>query len=220
LGRLISGVAHEINNPLSNISSSAQILLEDETTDPAWQRELLQQIDSETTRAQNIVRSLLDYARKRQSEQTAISLRPMVQETLRFLRADIPENVNIELDIPETLVVQGDKSHLQQAWFNLLRNAVESIENIGEVRVLAFALASGEAVIKIWDNGHGIATEVLPHVFEPFYSTRQDGAGMGLFIVKEIIDEHGGAISVESEPGKGTQFTVELPTGASQPENS
>lgn len=222
LGRLISGVAHEINNPLSNISSSAQILLEEHSTDPVWQREFLEQIDSETTRARNIVRSLLDYARKRRLEKSAIPLDTTVAETLRFLGGELPQNINVKLAIPDYLIIQADKPRMQQAVLNLLRNAAEAMPNGGEIEVAGRTLENGRIAIDIRDSGHGIPPDVLPHIFEPFYSTRQasSGSGLGLFIVKEIIDEHGGSTSVKSEPDKGTQFTIELPAVAPQQEDS
>lgn len=211
LGRLISGVAHEINNPLSNISGSAQILLEEEHSDPAWQRELLAQIDSETRRAQNIVRSLLDYARRREPQRKAIALRTAMTETLGFLRAELAPRISVRIDIPDGLFVAGDKARLQQAWFNLLRNAAEAIDAEGEI-VIGAALAERDTVrITFRDSGRGIAPDVLPHIFEPFLSTREHGAGMGLFIVKEVVDEHGGRVDVQSTPGQGTQFTLDLP---------
>lgn len=213
LGRLISGVAHEINNPLSNISSSAQILLEEgATADPLWQHEILSQIDGETARAQRIVRSLLDYAHKRDFQQSAIPLHAMMEESLRFFRNEIPAQLAIRLDIPESLQVMGDKPRLQQVFLNLLKNAVDALQGAGEISISATSSDAGVEII-FQDSGPGIPSEVLPHIFEPFYSTKEasQGSGMGLFIVREIIEEHHGAIRAESTPGKGTQFYIRLP---------
>lgn len=237
LGRLISGVAHEVNNPLSNISTSAQILLEEEgPADPAWLREMLSQIDDETTRAQRIVRSLLDYARQRDFQREAVPLRATVEETLRFVRNEIPPRVAIHLDIPEELRLQADKPRLQQALLNLIKNGVEALDGGGEIRITGVARRGGDAAtpgglrgrplceanlpvvdIEVRDNGAGIPADVLPHVFEPFYSTKEasKGSGLGLFIVRGIVEEHGGCIAAESntnpDGGHFTAFHIRLP---------
>lgn len=213
LGRLISGVAHEINNPLSNISSSAQILLEEGATpDPHWQHDILRQIDSETSRAQRIVRSLLDYASKRDFQQSVIPLRVTVEESLRLFRHVMPPQLSIKLDIPEALQIVGDKPRLQQVLINLLKNAVDALHDAGEISISATS-SSADVEIVFSDNGPGISAEVLPQIFKPFYSTKKasQGSGMGLFIVREIIEEHHGVIRVVSAPDKGTQFYIRLP---------
>lgn len=217
LGRLISGVAHEINNPLSNISSSAQILLEEEApADSQWQRKILSQIDNETTRAQRIVRSLLDYARKRDFQLSAIPLKAVMEETLRFFRNDIQAQVHIQLDIPAALQVRGDKPRLQQVFLNILKNAVDALEGEGEVSIVATQHNDGTTQIVFRDNGPGILPDVLPHIFEPFYSTKAAnlGSGMGLFIVHEIIEEHGGAIHAQGSSGNGATFIIRLPSAS------
>lgn len=214
LGRLISGVAHEINNPLSNISSSAQILLEEEApADSQWQREILSQIDTETTRAQRIVRSLLDYARKRDLQLSALPLKAVMEETLRFFRSGMPAQVDIQLAIPDALQVRGDKPRLQQVFLNLFKNAVDALEGKGVLSITASQQTDGNTQIIFHDNGPGIPPEVLPHIFEPFYSTKAAhlGSGMGLFIVHEIIEEHGGTMSAQSLTGEGATFIIRLP---------
>lgn len=214
LGRVISGVAHEINNPLSNISSSAQILLEEgATADPLWQHDLLDQIDNETARAQRIVRSLLDYACKRDFQPASLHLKAVLEETLRFLRNDIPAQVKVILNIPDTLEVMGDKPRLQQVFLNLLKNTMDALGEAGEVAVSASQREPGDIEILFRDSGPGIPPEVLPHIFEPFYSTKQAsrGSGMGLFIAHEIIEEHGGSIRAESPHGDGARFYIRLP---------
>ncbi|TCJ20243.1 HAMP domain-containing sensor histidine kinase [Parasulfuritortus cantonensis] len=230
LGRLISGVAHEVNNPLSNISSSAQILLEDgDSSGPEWRHEMLAQIDAETVRAQRIVRSLLDYAREREFRRQPVPLKAALEETLLFLRNDLPAGVGFRLDIPDDLVVPADKPRLQQAFLNLLKNAVEAQTGPGEIRVAAAVRgadalpcpreqdehrAPAEAVeIEVRDHGQGIPADVLAHVFEPFYTTKSasQGSGLGLFIVREIVEEHGGCIDAESVPGADTVFRIRLP---------
>ena len=235
LGTLLSGVAHELNNPLSNIATSCQILVEEiEDPDLGYKQDLLDQINGETWRARQIVRSLLDYARDREFIRESLLVAPLVEETLRLIRGQIPAQVSVSSQIPGDLTIQGDKQRLQQALLNLIRNAVEATAGAGNVQItarlvrddhspyppdrLAFGQCAGHgemAEIEIRDDGLGIAADTLPRIFDPFFTTKEvgRGLGLGLFIVFEIIEEHGGCIAVESEPGKGTTFFVQLPTG-------
>jgi signal transduction histidine kinase len=230
LGTLLSGVAHELNNPLSNIGTSCQILAEEiDGHDSPFKKELLGQIDEETWRARRIVRSLLDYARDREFKREPLPLARLVDDTLRLIRGRIPAQVSVAVDIPEGLEVQGDRQRLQQVLINLLGNAIEALSGAGEVALaarraaepcptgaLVFGQCGGTAEtmeIVVRDNGHGIPPEVLPRIFDPFFTTKDvgQGLGLGLFIVFEIIEEHGGCIAVESETGQGTTFRVRLP---------
>jgi signal transduction histidine kinase len=235
LGTLLSGVAHELNNPLSNISTSCQILIEEgEDGDAQFQRELLTQIDEQTLRARNIVRTLLDFARDREFNREALPLAALIEETLRFIKGQIPARVAIRREIPGGLTLHADKQRLQQVFLNLIKNAVEALEGAGEIVIRAARRAPGsgpardadgflqfghcdndaETVeIEIQDNGSGIPLEVLPRIFDPFYTTKDvgEGSGLGLFIAFEIIEEHGGCIAVSSVEGQGTTFVVRLP---------
>lgn len=233
LGTLLSGVAHELNNPLSNISSSCQILAEElEDADPEYKKELLAQIDDQTNRARNIVRSLLDFARDKEFKREPLPLGRLFAETLRFIKGQTPAQVEIKTDIPGDIVIAGDKQRLQQAFLNLLKNAIEAVEGAGEIRVRAARRRANDkdaaapftflgqcspgdevAEIEIRDSGHGIPPELLPRIFDPFFTTKEvgKGSGLGLFIVYEIIEEHGGCIAVDSKPGEGTAFFIRLP---------
>lgn len=234
LGTLLSGVAHELNNPLSNVSSSCQILLEEgATVDPALHDELLTEIDAQTLRARNIVRSLLDFARDREIRCEVLPLAPLIAETLRFVKGQVPSRVAVALDIPAELHVAGDRQRLQQVFLNFIRNALEAVDEAGHVtltarrhpvgqgvpagrNLLAFGRCAhaGEVVdIEVRDDGHGIPSDLLPRIFDPFFTTKDvgKGSGLGLFIAFEIIEEHGGCVAVESEPGKGTAFHIRLP---------
>jgi signal transduction histidine kinase len=234
LGTLLSGVAHELNNPLSNISSSCEILAEEiEGGDGAFKRELLEQIDGETWRARRIVRSLLDYARGRDFRKEAVLVAPLIEDTLRLIKGRIAAGVHVERHVRDELAIVGDKQRLQQMLLNLIGNAVEAVGGTGEIAIAARRLDTGQAPapagalvfgqcgdgavleIEVRDSGHGIAPDVLPRIFDPFFTTKDVGQGMGLglFVVFEIVEEHGGSIAVASEPGKGTAFFVRLPQG-------
>ncbi len=237
LGVLVAGVAHELNNPLSNISSSCQLLLEEiDSGDRAQLAEWAATIDSETERARSIVAALMEYGRRREAELVAVPLEELLRTTLLLLKGPLRQSGgSIELDLPEELTVQADPQRLQQVFINLLRNATESGEGV-KVRVTATACsadmltlpAGAEVVgepnchlqpeqqatqIVIEDNGRGILAEELVHVFEPFFSRREEGHGMGLglYIVQEIIQEHDGCIAISSQPQQGTQIFLRLP---------
>ena len=235
LGTLLSGVAHEINNPLSNISTSCEILAEEVSHGGTpFQKELLEQIDAETWRARRIVRSLLDYARDRDFKKEALPLAGLVDDTLRLIRGRVPATTHLSVSIPPGMTVAGDRQRLQQVLLNLIGNALEAFGGSGgsgdlsvEAGRTSMPLPSGFLVfgqcpvpgesveIAVRDNGHGIPAEILPRIFDPFFTTKDVGKGMGLglFIVFEIVEEHGGCIAVQSEAGRGTTFLVRLPAG-------
>ena len=239
LGTLLSGVAHELNNPLSNISSSAQILREDPDIEPAFHRQLIEDIDAETLRARRIVRALLDYAGDREFKPAPIALAELVEETLRFLKSKRPPGVEIRLDIAPELTVLGDRPRLQQVLLNLVVNAWDAMAEQGDIGgELAISARAGVAgtseghvvqagqcrpgmaaiELAIADSGPGIPPELLPRVFDPFFTTKAigHGSGLGLFIAFEIIEEHGGCISVANRPEGGAEFRVRLPAGPTE----
>jgi signal transduction histidine kinase len=230
LGTLLSGVAHELNNPLSNIGTSTQILAEEVGVgETAYLKELIEQIDAETWRARHIVRSLLDYARDREFRREPVPLAALVDETLRLMRGRIADKARIKVDIPADLEVPGDRQRLQQVFINLLNNALEALGAQGEIAIVAglgtahpesgklvfghCPAQAGSIDISVSDNGAGIPAAVLPRIFDPFFTTKEvgQGVGLGLFIVFEIIEAHGGCIAVDSEPGQGTSFRMRLP---------
>lgn len=231
LGTMLSGVAHELNNPLSNISTSCQILHEEiGEHDPATQKRYLERIDQQTERARHIVRSLLDFSREKEFRKEWVPLRALVAQTVSFVRGEISAKSVVKLSISEDLRVPADAQRLQQVLVNLIRNALEGVGPDGQILISAQATnvnappqgtalgpgceQPGEVVeISISDNGPGIAPEILPRIFDPFFTTKEVGHGMGLglFVVYEIVDEHGGCIAVQSTPGQGTVFRIRLP---------
>ncbi len=232
LGTMLSGVAHELNNPLSNIWTSCQILEEElETATVAERRELLRQIDEQSVRARNIVRSLLDFARDREFVKEPLLLRPLLLQTVRFIKGEVPTDVAVNIEIADELQIFADKQRIQQVFINLVRNAVEAVAGHGNVTIRARQRGAQEAKddavafpvgcgvdrdsidITVADDGPGIDPEVLPRIFDPFFTTKDvgNGMGLGLFIVYEIVDEHDGCIAASSETGQGTVFHIRLP---------
>jgi signal transduction histidine kinase len=251
LGTLLSGVAHELNNPLSNISSSNQILMEEFKEarekrpagpwplDPDFSIELISQINDQTDRARNIVRSLLDFSRDREFKKEKLSLKRIFEETIQFVKGQVPTKIEITLAVADDIMIVADKQRIQQAFLNLVKNAIDAItsdggtitikaekhraiddiedEKIGIYNYLKYrgkcTLEEDTVDIEIRDSGPGIPLDILPKIFDPFFTTKDvgKGSGLGLFIVHEIIEEHDGCIAVDSEPGKGTTFLIRLP---------
>ncbi len=234
LGVLAAGVAHEVNTPLTGISSYAQMLLADtDASDP--RRELLQKVERQTFRASRIVNGLLEFARKRDHESGPVALPALLQETVDLLRERLAARaVLVEWRLAaETPTVSGSEGELQQVFTNLLLNALDAAPEQGGRIVIAIDPLPGprpgpardpatagpaELVrVRIEDNGSGIEAQHLARVFEPFYTTKtgKGGTGLGLAISRSIIEQHGGSIRVESR-GKdlGCRFEVELPATA------
>lgn len=217
LGTMLAGIAHEINNPLSNISTSAEILEEEiNGPDSEFKKELIQQIIRETDRARDIVRSVLDYTREREFRKEEVSLSELISRTMRFVKSDIPSHVTIHLDIPEGLVVRVDRQKLQHALLNIIKNAIDAMSDINREGILAikgYELGDTLVSIEISDTGTGISDDNLHKIFDPFFTTKDvgKGTGLGLFISHNIIRQHRGEISVKSTPGRGTTFTITLP---------
>ena len=212
IGTLMFGVAHELNNPLSNISTSSQILQEELASGPiAYQMELLDQIEQETDRARDVVGSLLEFTRTRDREE--FFLRRAVDDTIRLMKAEIPKGIRIHIKVADDVELFADKQKIQQVILNLLQNAIDATHGNGEIKIVANRFNdNGEKVeIVVIDNGIGMDKKLMSSIFDPFFTRKADGHGLGLFIVHNIIEEHGGNISVDSNPGKGTTFSIVLP---------
>ncbi len=210
LGTLLFGVAHELNNPLSNISTSCQILKEEiDVADIGYKKDLLSQIESETDRAKDILHSLLDYSRT--GEKKTINLKRTINEAIRFIGGEVPAKIEMVLNIPEGLELFADKQQLQQVFLNLIKNAMEAIEGEGKISLSAKKVKD-TVEIKVSDTGKGMEPEILSKIFDPFFTTKiaKKGYGLGLFVVHNIIGEHGGTIDVESSLGHGTTFLIKL----------
>lgn len=237
LGVLISGVAHELNNPLGNILSSCQLLKEElDSADRDLLNDWLEQIDNETMRAHKIVNALKDFGRKQDFSLEAIKLSELIDDTLLLLHNDLKKLPVILKNIPDKVFINVDRQRFQQVLINLIKNSIDAGDETNQIELKAdfcwdhsCALPADAYVIgnlkkplnpnmpytglSIKDHGKGMNEQTIKHIFDPFYTTKApgNGLGIGLYIVQEIIREHSGEIGVISQPEKGTEFIIHLP---------
>jgi PAS domain S-box-containing protein len=219
LGQLVSGIAHELNNPLTSIIGYSQLLLGRRLTAPQEADGRL--IHQEAERAARIVKNLLLFAREARPERRSVNLNEIVERTLALRNYELRvENIELLQDLaPDLPSVVADPAQLQQVLLNLLVNAEQAIRQgsgEGSIRVRTRKTARGRVSFEILDSGPGIPQEIIPRIFDPFFSTKPSGAGtgLGLSITCGIVKEHGGEIFVQSQLGHGAKFTVELPAAA------
>jgi len=213
IGTLASGVAHELNNPLNNIYTTAQRLMKKAGEDsPDYIRKGLSDIFGQTMRVKSIVGELLEFARGREPHLMAVELRGLIAGAYRHLE-NTRDLQSIRLSVkmkPEEIVLYADTEQLEQVFINIFSNAMDAMSGKGNVSVAAEEENSMIA-IRISDTGSGMTRETLDKIFEPFFTTKDRGTGLGLAIVFNIIQKHHGEIRVESEEGKGTTFVIALP---------
>ncbi len=219
LGTLLAGFAHEVRNPLSTIGLNLQLVLEEfrepETARDKRTQKRLATVEAEVRRLQKILEEFLGYARAPEPKLVPVALNERLQALVDFHEPELREHGLSLRFYPGVDVgcVAGDWDHLQAAFVNLLRNAKDATPPGGHVMV-STARDGGDVLVRVTDTGAGIAPDLQPRVFEPYFSTKKTGTGLGLPTVRRVVDEHGGTLTMESEVGKGTQFTVRLPARA------
>ena len=214
IGTLASGVAHELNNPLNNIYISTQVLAREvgEACPPDI-KEVVTDIRSQTLRVKGIVGDLLEFARGRKLQVKKIDLCGIIAEAYKLVGNSInADKVRFNMDCDtDQIIVHGDAELMERVFINLFTNAVDAMSGEGYLRVKVTRATEG-IIIKVSDTGKGMSGEAVDKIFEPFYTTKDKGTGLGLAIVFKIINKHNGGITVQSEEGKGTTFTITLPT--------
>ena len=216
IGTFSSGIAHEINNPLNNISLSTDTLLEEfDSMEEEEIKEILGDIMAQTERASKIVRNLLDFSRAQSSELQPLYIDFVLHKTTDLIANELRiHKISLHKDIADMLPqVNGDLQKLQQVFLNLIINAEQAIGDYGIITVQARATDDGYIRTDIIDTGPGISQEHLDQIFDPFFTTKEagKGTGLGLSIVYGIVKKHGGYIEVASKLGEGTTFSVYLP---------
>jgi signal transduction histidine kinase len=213
IGLLAAGVAHEVNTPLTGISSYAQMLRKEvEAGDP--KAELLEKIERQTFRASKIINSLLNFSRSSGAELEPLDVNKLVLDVLSLLEPQLGgASIKLRKEFGDGLPrVRGNENRLQQVFFNLILNAKDAMPKGGWLTVVTRA-DDDTVIAEIKDTGHGIRKEHIKRIYDPFFTTKGlgRGTGLGLSVSYGIVQEHGGAIFVDSVPGKGTTFQVTLP---------
>jgi len=211
LGRLATTVAHEIKTPLITMGGYAQRMLR-KVDQGLIERKDLEVIIEEITRLERICARMLDYSQKSQLHLEENDLNQIISETLRLENGKLRyENISLKTEFhPGKLTVLADRDRLKQVLYNLIQNAAEAIEESGTISIKTGT--NGDFVyFQVSDDGCGMTEEIMSRLYQPFFTNKRNGTGLGLPVSKKIIEDHGGTIRIESAPRKGTTFTINLP---------
>jgi signal transduction histidine kinase len=212
LGRLAAGLAHEIRNPLGSISGAVELLREAEALSDE-DRHLISVVLKEVDRLNDLVTTMLDVGRPKPPERIDVDVRSIVTEVVDIAgRGDLAEaGVRLSVETEGEPRSYADPGQLRQVLWNLIKNAVQFSPRGAEVLLRVRSGEHDAPIIEVIDHGPGIAPEDLEHVFDVFFTRRRHGVGLGLALVKQIVDAHGGRVEVETQVGAGTTFRVMLP---------
>lgn len=233
IGTLAGGIAHDFNNVLGIILGNTELAMDDVPEwNPVWGN--LEATKTACLRAKDVVRQVLSFARKTEEERKPVRIAPIITGALRLLRSSIPASIEIRHNMPKVSeTVLANPTQINQIMINLCTNAAQAMEEDGgllEINLESVTLEKPNATYRdlssgpyvkltVRDNGHGISPEIKGRIFDPYFTTREvgKGSGMGLAVVHGIVSNHGGAITVDSEPGEGTRIEVFLPVTEEEP---
>ncbi len=214
IGQITTGIAHELKNPLAVLASSSELLKEElaESPDSEWVPTLAQDIDEEIQRMKLIVNEFLTLARTRKEQSGPLQLHRILNRVIHLLRIKFNElGITVEREYaPDLPEIAGSMNRLVQVFLNLLVNSLEAMPGGGTIRIRTY-FSDREVVAEIADEGDGISEEHLGWLFNPFFSTKENGNGLGLSIARDIMVEHGGSLEIRSEPQQGTVVACRFP---------
>jgi two-component system NtrC family sensor kinase len=216
IGTLTAGIAHELNNPINNIALTAEALKDDfGELDQSDAMSFIQDILVQAERASEIVKGLLDFSRSERPELEPISILAVIDDTLKLVRNQLMlSGIQVEKEIPPELPpISGDRKSLQQVFLNLFINAIQAMSDGGQLIIRVWSDRGQWLHVEVKDTGQGIDPAHLPHIFDPFYTTKEvgRGTGLGLSVTYGIIEKHGGHIEAHSKKGEGAVFSIILP---------
>lgn len=222
VGRMSAQITHELRNPLSSIGLNSELLMEEleQSRGTEEARNLLLSIIEEVERLREITEEYLQFARPPRPEPAPTDLNHIAGELLEFVRSEMEQSgVRARLDADRAArPALVDPNQLRAALLNLLRNAREALEPRGGGHVVVRVRTLGShATVEVTDDGPGMSPEAMEHLFEPFFSTKEQGTGLGLSLVRQIVESQGGTVTVRSEPGRGTTVRLELPLAPASP---
>jgi len=213
LGQMVAGVSHEIRNPLGIIQSTAELLggMPDSND---TQKKLSGLITEESIRLNNIVTEFLDFARPQELNIQDCHLDEIINKNIQFIRPELDrEGISLHDNLDgRSLKIKADPQLLYRAFLNIFMNGIQSMSRGGAIEVDVVEQVD-RFVVGIIDRGHGISKADLGRIFDPFFSTKDKGSGLGLSIVRNIIEGHKGSIRIESKEGEGTKIIIDLPKG-------
>ena len=212
MGRMAAGIAHEIRNPLGIIKNTAQLLRE-EMADAGLDSDLVRYIPEEVDRLNETLTGYLEFAKEAPLRPEPVDLVALVRRTLKLVKRELESTrvvAHDDLDAHGQVEIVADPRRLQQVVLNLIVNAVQAMPDGGELD-LSLEPAEDEVALHVRDTGVGMDPARAQQVFEPFYTSKEKGSGLGLHVVRRIVEDHGGRIELDTEPGGGTTFTIVLP---------
>jgi signal transduction histidine kinase len=208
LGKLSGGIAHDLRNPLAIINSAAYFI-SDQLNENRELKECAEIIKDEVHKADHIISSLNNFARQKQPVKSPQALRDLIN----FLTSHHPppENIQLELNIPDDFPsIDVDRQQILQAFTNLITNAYQAMSHGGKLTITS-KTNHENAIISFRDTGNGFSKEGIKNLYQPLYTSKPEGIGFGLSIVKMLIESHQGTIELNNYPGKGAEFLISLP---------
>jgi len=213
VGRLTAGIAHEINNPLSIVSYATELLRREQPI-TVFQDEMLEKIEIEVERLKTLTGGLLSFSSNRETKNRLVNLNDLITEVLKLLRFELQrKSIQLDTELSEVPLITADPNKLRQVLVNLVMNAVHALQGQGRVVLRTALNTDGTVELQVEDDGPGIDLELQEQIFAPFFTTKPEGegTGLGLYICQNIINGHGGSITLTSSPGMGTMFRICLP---------
>lgn len=217
MGRMVASIAHEIRNPLGIIRSSSEFLIRRHKTEDATTQAMLSAIYDESCRLGTTVNDFLDYARPRQPRQDSVNIQDVINKAMAFLGGEFQRlGVEIHTKLSPDLTVAGDADLLYRAFYNILANAQQAMNGPGEIFIESSLPEEGRITLTFRDTGPGFSEDTLSKAMDPFFTTKDNGTGLGLPIVQAIIDSHGGSMRLSNATQGGALISISLPAQKSE----